>query len=303
MRTNMQFARRHDLPACPAFDTAFAHDVLAGLSSDHKSIPGRWLHDARGSALFERITDAPEYYPARSEMLILRNCAAEVAALAGPGAGLVELGRGACRGAALLLAALQAPACHVPVDLAADFAPLDRLPAEVRAAGRAVFFAGSTIGSLAPDPALDLLRRLARLAGPDSLLVLGADATQDPSLLLPAYADAQGRTAAFNQNLLLRMNRELGADFDVDSFRHAARYDTRQRRMELHLVSRREQWVQVAGRRFHFDAGESIHTDSAYKYGLLRIQSMASSTGWSQRQLWTDAHARFGVHVFERTAS
>ena len=325
MKTSVQLALRPERRAQPVFDSPFARDVLTGLSDDPKSIPCRWLYDRRGSELFEQITEVPEYYPTRTEILILNNCVEEIAALAGPGAGVIELGSGSSRKTPLLLSALDAPACYVPVDVSAgflktsvqalqspfptlpmvpvvaDFMQLDTLPAMATAARRRlVFFPGSTIGNLAPDAAVDLLRRMSRLAGTGGLLVLGADATQDPSLLLPAYADAQGVTAAFNKNLLTRMNRELGADFDLDTFRHAARYDTRQWRMDMHLVSRRDQWVRVAGHRFHFDQGESIHTESSYKYGLLRVQAMARSAGWSQCQMWTDAFARFGVHVFER---
>lgn len=324
MRTNIQSAPIAELNRARAFDSAFLRDVLAGLSEEHKSVPCTWLYDRRGSALFEQITEVPEYYPTRTEVLILRNCARQIAELAGPGVSLIELGSGSSHNTQLLLAALDRPACYVPIDIsaqfveqsvralqprfpslpmhpmAADFTELAALPPQAcTGARRVVFFPGSTIGHLAPDDAVDLLRRVARLAGAGGLLILGADATQDPSVLLPAYDDAQGVTAAFNLNLLERMNCELGADFDVGKFRHAARVDTRQHRVEMHLVSRCEQRVCVAGQRFHFDLGESIRTESAYKYGLLRVQSIASSAGWTQRQMWTDAHARFGVHVFE----
>jgi L-histidine Nalpha-methyltransferase len=327
MRTNVQLAPRAAAHPRPTLlDAAFARDVLAGLSRQHKSIPCTWLYDRRGSELFESITAVPEYYPTRTEILILRSCAAEIGALAGPRASLIELGSGPSHKTPLLLEALDQPACYVPIDISAqfleesvsalqerfqslpihpvvaDFTQVGALALQAEAAAgerRVVFFPGSTIGNLAPDEAVDLLRQLARLARTGGLLVLGADATQDPALLLPVYADAQGVTAAFNKNLLVRMNRELAADFDVDSFRHEARFDSHQHRVEMHLVSRREQWVQVAGERFHFDPDESIHTENSYKYGLLRIQSMARSAGWAQRQMWTDAHARFGVHVFE----
>jgi len=326
MRTNVQPASRSVANQRPTYDCAFSRDVLAGLSRELKSIACTWLYDQKGSALFEKITAVPEYYPTRTEILILRSCVAEIGALAGPGVSLIELGSGSSHKTPLLLAALDQPACYVPIDIsaqflgesvsalqarfpslpihpvAADFTQVGSLLLHAEAAAgerRVVFFPGSTIGNLAPDEAVDLLRRLARLARTGGLLVLGADATQDPALLLPAYADAQGVTAAFNKNLLVRMNRELAADFDVDSFRHEARFDSHQHRVEMHLVSRREQWVQVAGERFHFDPDESIHTENSYKYGLLRIQSMARSAGWTQRQMWTDAHARFGVHVFE----
>lgn len=324
LRACVRQAPRAAVNPHPACESAFARDVLVGLSQAQKSTPCTWLYDRVGSELFEQITQVPEYYPTRTEILILRSCASEIGALAGSGASLIELGSGSSHKTPLLLSALDAPACYVPVDISARFLeesaralrprfpalPIHPVVADFTQLGdllllagvgarRVVFFPGSTIGNLAPDKAVELLRRVARLAGSGGLLVLGADATQDPALLLPAYDDAQGVTAAFNKNLLVRMNRELGADFDVDTFRHAARFDTRQRRVEMHLVSRREQWVSVAGERFHFDQGESIHTESSYKHGLLRIQSMAGHAGWTQRQMWTDAHARFGVHVFE----
>lgn len=324
MRTNVQLAPRAAADPLPTLDTAFTRDVLAGFSRQHKSIPCTWLYDRRGSELFESITAVPEYYPTHTEILILHSCAAEIGALAGPRASLIELGSGSSHKTPLLLEALDQPACYVPIDISAQFLeesvsalqarfpslPIHPVVADFQQLGalllnaeagerRVVFFPGSTIGNLAPDEAVDLLRQVARLARTGGLLVLGADATQDPALLLPAYADAQGLTAAFNKNLLVRMNRELAADFDVDSFCHEARFDSQQHRVEMHLVSRCEQWVQVAGERFHFDRGESIHTENSYKYGLLRIQAMARSAGWAQRQMWTDAHARFGVHVFE----
>lgn len=327
MRSNAQLAAPAAPAPRPAFRTAFARDVLAGLSQREKSVPCTWLYDRAGSELFERITELPEYYPARTEVLILRQCAGEIAALAGRRACVVELGSGSSRETPLLLSALDDPAGYVPVDVSAellhasvaalrpqfpglamhpvvaDFNRLRGLPAPADAAARRLaFFPGSTIGNHAPAEAVELLRRIARLVGGGGMLVLGADATLDPSLLLPAYDDPEGVTAALDKNLLRRMNCELDADFDIDSFRHAARLDTRQRRVEMHLVSRREQWVRVAGERFHFAQGESIRTQNAYKYGVLRIQSMAARAGWTQRQLWTDAHARYGVHVFERSA-
>jgi L-histidine Nalpha-methyltransferase len=328
MRTHVRQARCATADLCPDGDlapsAAFARDVLAGLSQKQKSIPCTWLYDQKGSQLFEQITQVPEYYPTRTEILILRSCAAEIGAVAGPGVCLIELGSGSSHKTPLLLTALEAPACYVPIDISAqfldesvralkarfpllpmfpvvaDFTRLSVLPPRVNAAARrVVFFPGSTIGNLAADAAIALLRQIAKFAGSGSLLVIGADATQDPSVLLPAYDDAQGITAAFNLNLLVRMNRELAANFDPNSFRHAARLDTPQRRVEMHLVSRIEQSVQVAGEAFHFSQGESIHTENSYKYGLLRMQAMASSAGWTQRQMWTDAHAHFGVHVFE----
>ena len=183
--------------------------------------------------------------------------------------------------------------------LVADFTrPLTLPPAGV--GRRLVFFPGSTIGNFAPDEAVALLQRIGRAAGEHALLVVGADATQDPAVLLAAYDDAQGVTAEFNRNLLVRINRELRADFDLAAFRHEARHDAALRRVEMHLVSLRAQSVQVLGRRFHFEAGESIHTENSYKHGVLHLQRLASRAGWSQRAVWMDADARFALHAFER---
>ena len=299
-------------------DPAFARDVLAGLAQARKSIPCTWLYDRRGSALFERITEQPEYYLARTETWLLRCCAPQIAAAAGRGARVIELGSGSCRKTQLLLAALDAPAAYVSVDLSAeflaesaaalracfpalrveplvaDFTRLDRLPLlRPAAAGRPlVFFPGSTIGNLMPEDAVDLLARIARAAGDDALLVIGADATQDPALLLPAYDDRAGVTAAFNKNLLARINRELGGDFDLAAFDHVVRWDARQQRVEMHLASRREQSVRVLGQRFDFAAGEALHTENAYKHGPLKLRAMVARAGWVQRQFWMDGHGR-----------
>jgi L-histidine Nalpha-methyltransferase len=304
MKPHARFVPEAERPARPGGEPDFAQEVLAGLANLPKRTPGRWLHDAAGAALFDAVTRLPEYYLVRTECLILQRCAAEIAALAGAGASVLEAGPASAARTQLLLAALDRPACHALVcPVVADFARLARVPQRAQPGARVlVFLPGSAIGGLEPHDAVALLRHAGRIAGASGVLVLGADATQDPSALLPAYDDPQGVNAAFNKNLLVRMNRELDADFDIGAFRHAARFDTRQRRVEMHLVSRCEQWVRVAGRRIHFDQGESIHTDSAYKHGLLRIQSIASGAGWSQRQMWTDAGARFGVHVFERMA-
>lgn len=286
----------------PAFsiDSDFARDVLNGLSHPRKRIHGDWLHDRSGGALFEAITRLPQYHPAHTEQLLLQHCAGEIALLAGPGASLVELGRaGNCKSplpAGLLQSCFAGMALHPAV---LDAQQIEALPAPAQ--GRRVLISpGSAIGKFDPDEALVWLRKLSRLARPGDLLVLGADASTDPSRLLAAYDDTQGVTAAFNKNLLLRMNRELDANFDVHAFRHAARLDTRQHRVELHLVSCKPQSVRVAGRVFDFGHCESIHTDSAYQHGLARIHSLGARAGWVQRQLWTDARADHGVHVFER---
>ena len=305
----------------------FRYDVMQGLAQQVKSIPCTWLYDQRGSLLFESITRLDEYYPARNETLILERCAEQIASAAGPGAVVIELGSGACRKTRLLLGALDAPAAYLPIDMAqqflaesvqtlraafprlhiapvlADFTRIAALPELARVPGggrRIVFFPGSTIGNFHPDQAVALLDRIGQVAGPDALLVLGADATHDPAVLIPAYDDAAGVTAAFNKNLLTRINREIGADFTLSAFRHEARYNAQEQRVEMHLVSMYTQRVKVGGRHFHLAMEESIHTENSYKYGPLRFQAMASRAGWSQLQLWMDGQSRFAVHVFER---
>jgi L-histidine N-alpha-methyltransferase len=308
--------------AAQAHDLGFARDVLAGLAAPAKHLSGSWLYDPRGSALFETVSEAPAYYPTRTEILILRACVAQIAELAGPGATVIELGGGSRRKTPLLLAALDAPALYMPVDisaqslqesvrelrlqfpqlpmqaLVADFTRPLSLPAR-RDGRRVVFLPGPTIGKFAPELALQLLQQIGEAAGPGALLVLGADATQDPAVLLPAYDGAQGLTAAFNKNLLVRINRELGADFDPDAFRHEARFDALRRRVELHLVSECDQRVWLLGRCISFAAGESIHTDNSYKHGTMRLEALAGRSGWSPRQLWMAANSQFAVHVFE----
>ena len=303
----------------------FARDVLAGLAREHKSIPCTWLYDHRGSELFEQITQLPEYYPTRTETWLLERCAGEIAALAGARASVIELGSGSSRKTPLLLAALDAPACYMPIDISAQFLaesvlPLrERFPAlriEPRVADftrlglldglprggrRLVFFPGSTIGNFVPEAAVALLERIGTAVGPGALMVVGADATQDPAVLIPAYDDAQGVTAAFNKNLLVRINRELGADFSLSAFRHEARFDAQHRRIEMHLVSQYTQRVTVSGRSFRFAAGESIHTENSYKYGIVQFQALAQRAGWAQRQMWMDGRSRFALHVLERT--
>ena len=310
--------------APPELGSAFARDVLAGLSLRHKSIPCTWLYDHRGSGLFEQITRLPEYYPTRNETWLLERCAGEIAALAGPGASVIELGSGSSRKTPLLLAALDNPACYLPVDISAQFlaesvaalrqrfpalpivptvadftrlGPLDELPPDGR---RLVFFPGSTIGNFMPEAAVALLERIGAAVGPGALMVVGADANHDPAVLVPAYDDAQGVTAAFNKNLLLRINRELGGDFSTSAFRHEARYEPSQQRVEMHLVSEYSQRVSVLGRSFRFALGESIHTENSYKYGVARFRALAQRAGWAHRQLWMDGQSRFALHVLER---
>lgn len=319
--------------AARVLDSPFARDVIDGLGLMRKSIPATWLYDQRGSELFEAITGLDEYYPSRTEVWILQSCAAQIAAAAGRGATVVELGSGSSRKTPLLLEALDAPAAYVPIDisaealagavaslrprfpalriepLVADFTRLTHLPAlplpaPGRPRGRRVlFFPGSTIGNFTPEAAVGLLARLAQAAGDDALLIVGADATQDPRLLIPAYDDRRGVTAAFNKNLLARINRELDGDFDLDRFDHQARWDAQQQRVEMHLVSRGAQQVTVLGRRFGFADGETLHTENSYKHGLLKFRALVARAGWAHRQFWMDSRGRYAVHVLERSSA
>ena len=301
---------------------SFERDVMEGLALRQKAIPSTWLYDHRGSELFEQITHLDEYYPTRNETLILERCAREIAAAAGPTAIVIELGSGSSRKTPILLNALDAPQAYLPVDesvkalqprfatlrimpIVADFTRIVSLP-ELTLLGssgrRVVFFPGSTIGNLAPDEAVALLSRIGKAVGPDALLVVGADTTHDPSVLIPAYDDRQGVTAAFNKNLLVRINREIGADFAPSAFRHEARFNAEHQRVEMHLVSCYTQRVTVRGRAFQFAMGESIHTENSYKYGHQRFQYLAALGGWTHQQLWMDGQSRFAVHVLDRSA-
>jgi uncharacterized SAM-dependent methyltransferase len=276
----------------------FARDVVAGLAAPHKRIGGQWLHDERGQRLFDAVTRTPQFYLPHIEQQLVARCAGEIAALAGPAATLVEAG--AAESARLLLAALDKPARQLRIT-----APAAALPAQAGALGQraapgrcVIYLSAVTVGRCSAEELAQLLADLHASAGAEALLVLGADATIDPDRLLPAYDDPQGQNAAFNINLLGRMQRELAADLDPDTFRHAARWDSRQRRMEMHLVSRRDQQVRVAGQRFSFMQGESIVTELAHKPSALRVCSLAWHAGWSLQQLWGDAHGGVALHVF-----
>ena len=268
------------------FNTQFAADVLQGLSKQQKTLPCAWLYDMRGSELFVEITRLEEYYPTRSEIGILTRNAKDIAAHIGAGASLIEFGSGSSHKTPLLLGALDAPAAYVPIDISAEFLyeslkPLQAQFANVRfeplvadfskpeqmrqlrkilpATGRRVgFFPGSTIGNFTPPEATLFLRQAADALGPDALMVIGVDSTTDPAILVPAYDDARRVTAQFNLNLLVRINRELNGDFRLGDFRHEARFNTEQSRIEMHLVSLREQEVWVLGKRFTFRAGETL---------------------------------------------
>jgi L-histidine Nalpha-methyltransferase len=297
--------------------------VLDGLGRTPKALPPKLLYDARGSQLFDRICELEEYYPTRTEIGILEERAAEIGRLAGPGAVLVEFGSGSSLKVRLVLDRLPEPAAYIPIDisaehldgaaaalkadypdlaimpLAADFTGPLQLPA-VKSDGRRLgFFPGSTIGNFEPPEAEAFLARARRLLGPGAGLLIGVDLKKDERLLNAAYDDAAGVTAAFNLNLLRRINREAGADFDLDGFAHRAFYNGERGRVEMHLVSRRDQTVTVTGRRFAFAAGETIHTESSYKYAPTEFARLAERAGWVAARRWTDGGALFSVWYLE----
>lgn len=296
----------------PSID-AFARDVLHGLSQAQKSIPCIWLYDRRGSELFEDITTLDEYYPTRTETRLLAALAPEVAATVGDRASLVELGSGSSTKTRLLLQAWPTLARYQPVDISADFlhdavASLRRdfpgLPIQPVVADfsrpfhipdgdahehpRLGFFPGSTIGNFTPEAAVTLLANFAQALGPGAWLLIGVDTTRDRERLLRAYDDARGVTADFDLNLLARIDRELDGDFDLDAFHHESRFDEEHGRVEMHLVSDRAQVVHVRGHAIRFAAGESIHTENAYKYDDASFRALAAHAGWHVRRSWRD---------------
>lgn len=301
--------------------SAFAAALIAGLSGRNKSIPCRFFYDAEGSRLFEAITRLPEYYPTRTEMEILRAHAVDLAALVPSGAVLIEFGSGSSTKTELLLAEMDGLFAYVPIDISAaalddacarieerfprlrvmpvvgDFSQPLLLPDELADKPRVGFFPGSTIGNLTEKEAIGLLASMRAILGTDGLLIIGADLRKDVRKLIAAYDDAQGITAAFNLNLLHRANRELGANFDVAAFDHLATYDLRHGRIDMHLVSRTAQVAVVKGHRFHFAAGERIHTEHSHKYDLDGFRDLAARAGWRPQSVWTDAENLFSVHV------
>jgi dimethylhistidine N-methyltransferase len=311
------------IEAHPEAASDFARSLLAGLSAPQKSIPCRFFYDAAGSALFERITELPEYYPTRTETKILRERAAEIARDAAPGNVLIEFGSGSSLKTELLLAEMHALYAYVPVDispaalrsararigkrfphlkvlpLCGDFArPLD-LPVELDGRPRLGFFPGSTIGNLTEAAAVRLLANMADTLGAGGRLIIGADLKKDVRRLIRAYDDAEGVTAAFNLNLLKRANRELDADFDVELFDHLAVYDDRHGRIDLYLVSQADQTVNLLGRTIEFAAGERIHTEHSHKYDIEGFHALCTRAGWRALKVWTDEERLFSVHVLE----
>ena len=297
-------------------DPAFRLDVLDGLAARPRAIPARWFYDRAGSELFEAITALPEYYLTRTERSLLSKAASEIAALTGPARAVVEFGSGSSAKTPILLSAVD-PAAYVPIDISKDFLwelaarlserfanlpihPVEgdftetlRLPAAIESAPRLGFFPGSTIGNfLAPD-AVDLLRTMAVTLGSGSMLLIGIDRIKDVDVLLPAYDDSRGVTAAFNLNLLHRINRELDGSVPVDAFHHVARWNDAEARIEMHLEAARDVHFEVDGRRFSMAKGETIHTENSLKYGPRDALLLLRAGGWTPIADWTDREGLF----------
>jgi dimethylhistidine N-methyltransferase len=299
-------------------------ETLAGFAATPKWASPKFFYDRRGSELFERITEQPEYYPTRTEERILREAAGEIAGIAGPEADLIEFGSGASRKVRLLLEAMR-PSSYLGIDisddflrsstlrLAADYPWLDvhalcadfcdelHLPEGFDSVCPLAFFPGSSIGNFTPTQAQQFLTRLHSLLPVGSGLLVGVDLVKDKALLEAAYNDAAGVTAAFNLNLLERIRRELNSDIDPSRFMHGAIFNEGQSRIEMHLISREEQDVTIEGRRFHFHAGESLHTENSYKYSLASFAALGRSAGFESIAQWTDPRELFSVHYLKRT--
>jgi dimethylhistidine N-methyltransferase len=299
---------------------AFAGDVIDDLSAHPKRLSPKYFYDAAGSELFEQITLLPEYYPTRTELGILRDRGRAISAIIPKGAALVEFGAGATTKVRLLLKEC-AISAYVPVDIsgdflkaqadalredfpaldvypvAADFTAPFALPEKIAEMPKVGFFPGSTLGNFETHEASAFLRSARDILGKGAQMVIGVDLEKDERVLYQAYNDAAGVTARFNLNVLHRINRELGGDFDTKAFTHRAVYNRERHRIEMHLISRKAQSVRVLGRSFSFRAGESIHTESSYKYSLERFKALARGAGWTPLQSWTDEAGMFSVHA------
>jgi L-histidine Nalpha-methyltransferase len=302
-----------------AAQLAFRREVVAGLSLPQKNLPPKYFYDEAGSRLFERICRLREYYPTRTELAITRSNLAHIARFAGRNCALLEYGSGESLKTRLLLRALK-PSIYIPVDISEDAleravrslrrdfpdlriepvvgdfsAPLE-LPA-LKGRGRpVVYFPGSTIGNLTPEQAHAFLAMTRGQAGPGGAMLIGVDLKKDAAVLHAAYNDAKGVTAAFNLNVLARINRELGANFDLKRFAHYAFYDPALGRVEMHLVSLAQQAVRLGRYRFSFSTGESIHTENSYKYSIHEFRSLAQGAGWRGAKVWSDPRALFSLH-------
>lgn len=301
-------------------------EVLGGLRKPKKELPSRYFYDKRGSHLFERICMLDDYYIPRTEASIMEAHIDDMADLIGPHVLLIEYGSGSCEKMRFLLDHLREPVAYIPIDisreqllhvtqeLAADYPRLQilpvcadymssfELPVPKRSFDRAVvYFPGSTIGNFDPIPARHFLQHVAGVCGPGGALLIGVDLKKDPAVLHRAYNDKEGVTAAFNLNLLERINRELNCDFQLEWFRHYAFYNPWESRIEMHLISLRDQIVHLDEETFTFSRGEGIWTENSYKYNLDEFEQMAVSAGFRTERVWTDERKWFSVQYLVTT--
>ncbi|MFD2673507.1 L-histidine N(alpha)-methyltransferase [Marinicrinis sediminis] len=319
----LQMPQRTSARRLPLQTRSFYQDVVSGLSQEQKKLHPKYFYDEEGSKLFEEITTVSEYYVTRTEMAILQSCIADLCAQIGAGASLIEFGSGSSRKIKLLLNELEALSCYMPIDIAqemlseacaslseaypelpiipvcADFTRSLQLPAIPGNQKKVIFYPGSTIGNFEPMEAMLLMKQTRQLLEPGDGFIIGVDLKKDVQVLHEAYNDRQGVTARFNLNVLRRMNRELHADFQLEEFEHFAYYNAREGRIEMHIRSAIDQQVRIGDHVFDFHAGETIHTESSYKYDIDQFQQLASQCGYASKQVWTDPRQWFSVHYFE----
>ncbi|UCC57313.1 MAG: L-histidine N(alpha)-methyltransferase [Gammaproteobacteria bacterium] len=303
-------------------ETDFSRDVISGLRKSPPSIPPKYFYDTEGSRLFEAICEQPEYYLTRTEIELLECYVGEISGLVGSGCYLIEPGSGNCEKVRLLVDSLR-PRSYIPIDISSEHLKLSAarladsypwldiqpmtgditdtlvLPCIPENARRVVFYPGSSIGNFEPEEARSFLGSLARIAGRGGALVIGVDLQKNTQRLNAAYNDACGITAAFNRNLLQRINRELDANLDIEAFDHRAFYNQNENRMEMHLVSNCRQSFHVDGHRFELEDGDHIHTENSYKYTIEQFQTLATAAGFAACRVWSDAEALFSLHYLE----
>lgn len=306
-------------------DPDFLKDVISGLSQEQKTLSPKYFYDAKGSALFDQICELDEYYPTRTEVGLLSEKAGEIAQLV-DGQHLIEFGSGSSTKIRILLDAAKGLASYVPVDISrehllgaansisndypeldvipvcADFTKSFELPEIVDSGAKAGFFPGSTIGNFSRQEAKEFLSMTAEILGQDGGLVVGVDLKKDSEILQAAYNDQDGVTAEFNLNLLTRINRELDGTFDRDAFAHDARYVEEKGRIEMHLISLKEQVVTVNGTAFDFKRDESIHTENSHKYDIEEFHTIGRETGFEPDRTWTDNNNLFSIHYLKVAA-
>ena len=301
----------------------FLPAVIEGLSLPQKQLSSKYFYDQTGSSLFEQITELPEYYPTRTEIGLLKTHANEFSELIGPGASLVEFGSGSSKKVRIILDALQKPSAYLPIDISKDYliesakdlarsypdlivVPISAdytrplvLPVIPNELVRVGFFPGSTIGNFTPEEAIKFLRAVSIDLGTGNGLLIGVDLKKDTDILFAAYDDEAGVTAEFNLNILRHINRELGADLDLEGFKHEVRWEADKGRIEMHLVSKYDQKASINGHIFRFAAGESIHTEDSHKYTIDAFHSLAEEAGWRSHCHWTDSNDLFSIHYLQ----